>query len=385
MNFEAVSITLDIDLAVTLVSLVTLSTAFVIGLALLPRPSRATIIWSAAFVVGTLGAYALVAAGQFESRALRALSAGLMMSFIPLLWLGLRAHLRKRLPWATTIGYSAAAALLMPILAGVPGFAPGFRLIFLGSGVFAAVLAYDLLRMRTAQRDILLPLTFASCAYVLVTVLAALDGIAAVASPRADPLAVVRDVNGVGSLVVSQCAALTIVLLVRTQRRRNRGGAGAVANVLTARLERAQALKEPAWSLLDIRLDHPDDLRIAAKSQGYAHILDTFHERVRQGLPASADIQRIDESRVAALLPGNEQMVRHSLRRLLAVISAPDEGRDAAAIARVSASIGWAWVADDGYDYQTLLAAASVGTVLAQEQGGGRWGRAHELPTTLEG
>lgn len=385
MNAETMSIALDVNLAVSLVSLVTLATAFVIGLALLPRPSKATVIWSAAFIVGTLGTYCLVAAGQFESRALRALSSGLMMTFIPIVWLGLRAHLGKRMPWFSVIGYSLIMVVALPLLAGLPEFTLGFRLAFLGSGIFAGFLAYDLIRMRAVQRDILLPLTFAACAYVLITVLAAMDAITQFAAPRADPLAVVREINGVGSLVVSQCAALTIVLLVRTQRRRNRGGAGAVVNQLTERLARAEALKESAWSLIDIRLDNREDLRIAAKSQGYAHILDTFHERVRAGLPASADVQRIDEARVVALIPGTEQAVRHHLRILLTKISAPDEGRDAAAISRVSASIGWASVAEAGYEYQALLAAASLGAADAQVLGGGRWGRARELATTLEG
>ncbi|KDA05216.1 hypothetical protein DC31_02130 [Microbacterium sp. CH12i] len=77
------------------------------------------------------------------------------------------------------------------------------------------------------------------------------------------------------------------------------------------------------WSLLDIRLDDPDDIRLASSSAAFNAVAEKF------------------------------------------------------APTRPSASIGWAPVAAVGYEFETLVNAASHAAETAYAKGGDRWERVH--------
>lgn len=370
---------ITVNPAATLVALVTLSTALVFGLALLPRPSKATITWSAAFGVAMVATYAWVAAIQFDSAQLRAASSGIMVCFEPLLWLGVRYYAGKRSRWPFAVGFLVIGPAVLVLASTTPGIYPTvFRIVFAGGAVYAGLAAWELFRLRITRHDVVLPLALVSCAFVVVAVFGIVAGITEIGSAPGDELSMLRDINGVGILLTSQCASITIVLLARGEallRQPEQPAEQDQLGRLRSRLGRAAARGEGAWSLLDVRLDDPSDLLEASGTTVYSRIVDAFHAHSRDALPASADVARLSPERSIVLLPGTEEAVRHHLRELLTHVSRIEEG-DAYIAVRVSASVGWASAADADYDLEALTSAAAGAVATAQDRGGDRWERA---------
>ncbi|MGN7861582.1 hypothetical protein ACTJI8_13470 [Microbacterium sp. 22303] len=371
---------ITVNTSVTLVALVTLSAALVFGLALMPRPSRATITWSVGFGVAMLATYVWVAANQFDSAPLRALSSGLIVCFEPLLWLGIRAYAGKRPLWPAAVAFVVVAPALLTATSTTAVYPTMFRVVFTAAAVFAGLAAWELFRLRISARDVVLPLALVSSAFVVVAVLGVIAGLAGVGSSPGDELRMLRDINGVGILLTSQCAAITIVLLARGEALlrgggRNSADSAATSAALRARLARAQQAQEPAWSLLDIRLDDPADLAEASGPAVFASIVEAFHAHVLDALPAAADVERVSDVRVLALLPGGEDAVRRELRALLQRVSTIEDSGPRASV-RVSASVGWAGAPAAEYDLDALAAVAADAAALAQDRGGDRWERA---------
>lgn len=371
---------ITVNTSVTLVALVTLSAALVFGLALMPRPSRATITWSVGFGVAMLATYVWVAANQFDSAPLRALSSGLIVCFEPLLWLGIRAYAGKRPLWPAAVAFVVVAPALLTATSTTAVYPTMFRVVFTAAAVFAGLAAWELFRLRISARDVVLPLALVSSAFVVVAVFGVIAGLAGVGSSPGDELRMLRDINGVGILLTSQCAAITIVLLARGEALLRGGGRNsadgtATSAALRARLARAQQAQEPAWSLLDIRLDDPADLAEASGPAVFASIVEAFHAHVLDALPAAADVERVSDVRALALLPGGEDAVRRELRALLQRVSTIEDSGPRASV-RVSASVGWAGAAAAEYDFDALAAVAGDAAVLAQDRGGDRWERA---------
>lgn len=389
MMFDVVRpIGITVNPSVSMVALVTLATAIVFGLALLPRPSRATIAWSAAFGLSMIGTYVWVAAMQFDQPGLRALSSGLIVCFEPLIWLGVRYYARKRAPWPVTALFIAVVPLVLFLTAGDPAYPTVFRIVFSVSAVFAGLVAYELFTLRLSARDVVLPLALVSSAFVVVAVLGVAAGMAGIGSSSGDELGMLRDINGVGILLTSQCAAITIVLLARGEallRGRLRSAVGEGDEPLRRRLERARAQRDAGWSLLDIRLDDPADLQEAMGGLAFARVVDVFHAHVADALPAVADVARISDVRTLVLLPGSDEAVRHHLRILLARVSEIEEtGSDSST--RVSASVGWARAVVADFDFDALVGEAACAAGAARDKGGDRWERATEgTAATLEG
>jgi GGDEF domain-containing protein len=373
---------ITVNTSVTLVALVTLSAALVFGLALMPRPSRATITWSVGFGVAMLATYVWVAANQFDSAPLRALSSGLIVSFEPLLWLGIRYYAGKRPLWPAAVAFVAIGPALLTATSTTDAYPTVFRIVFSAAAVFAGLSAWELFRLRLSARDVVLPLALISSAFVVVAVFGIVAGITGVGSAPGDELRMLRDINGVGILLTSQCAAITIVLLARGEVLLRGGGRGGRAEgdgtVLRARLARAQRQQDASWSLLDIRLDDPADLQEASGTAVFASIVDAFHAHVLAALPAAADLERVSDVQVRALLPGTEEAVRRELRALLQQVSEIEDTGPRASV-RVSASVGWAGAAASDYDLDALSAAAADAATLAQDRGGDRWERAGAL------
>ena len=368
---------ITVNTSVTLVAMVTLSAALVFGLALMPRPSRATVTWSVGFGIAMLATYVWVAANQFDSAPLRALSSGLIVCFEPLLWLGIRAYAGKRLLWPAAAAFVLVAPTLLMASSTTAAYPTVFRVVFSAAAVFAGLAAWELFRLRISARDVVLPLALVSSAFVVVAVFGVIAGITGIGSSPGDELRMLRDINGVGILLTSQCAAVTIVLLARGEALLRGGGRSSADSraALRARLARARQAQEPAWSLLDIRLDDPADLAEASGPAVFASIVDAFHAHVLDALPAAADVERISDVRALALLPGAEDAVRRELRVLLQRVSTIEDSGPRASV-RVSASVGWAGAAAADYDLDALSAVAADAATLAQDRGGDRWERA---------
>ena len=380
---------ITVNPSATLVALVTLATAVVFGLALLPRPSQATIAWAAGFGIAMIATYLWVAASQFESPELRALSSGLILCFEPLLWVGVRLYAGKRPLWPAALLYIVVAPSVLVLASATDGYPTLFRIVFSGAAVFAGLSAWELFRLRIRVRDVILPLALISAAFVVVAVFGIIAAIAGVGSAPGDELSMLRDVNGVGVQLTSVCAAITIVLLVRGEAllhgRVRTGPEQHGEDGLRARLARAARQREDGWSLFDIRLDDPADLLEASGAVVFAGIVDAFHLHVRDALPAAADVVRVSDARALALIQGADEAVQHRLRGLLERVSTIEDAGPRASV-RVSASVGWAGARAADYDLDGVMRAASTAAERARERGGDRWERASEEPAaTLEG
>ena len=368
---------ITVNTSATLVALVTLSAALVFGLALMPRPSRATITWSVGFGIAMLATYVWVAANQFDSAPLRALSSGLIVCFEPLLWLGIRFYAGRRAFWPAPIAYIAIGPAALALTSTTDAYPVVFRVVFSAGAVFAGLSAWELFRLRISARDVVIPLALVSSAFVVVAVFGIAAGVTGVGSAPGDELRMLRDINGVGILLTSQCAAITIVLLTRGETLLRGAGRSEPDDhaMLRARLARARRGQDPAWSLLDVRLDDPADVQDALGPAAFASIVAAFHAHVLDALPAAADVERIADGRVLVLLPGIDDEVRSLLRALLTRVSTIEDPGPRALL-RVSASVGWAGVLDADYDLEALTSAAAEASALAQARGGDRWERA---------
>ena len=366
----------NVDVTTSMVAVVTLLAVLVVGLGTLARPSRATVTWGAAFGLGMLGAYLWLAGQQTDEQMLRAAASALLLCFEPLIWIGLRMHFGRRARWALVIPFLVVALLLLVATAGTAWYLPSFQLVFLGSAVYGGLVAYELLRDRPAARDIVLPLALASCGLVVVAIVSAVSAAVAGGAGTDEQLSALRGMNAVGTLVVSTCAAFTLVLLVRAEQK-STDDIGAAAERARRRLRKAEAQNDLPWSILDIRLDDPADLREASTGSAFALIVDRFHEDILEALPASADADRVADGRAIAVIRGSDESVRHHLREILNRISVIE--REAASTGiRSSASIGWATASVVGYDYDALVAAAAGAALRARAAGGDQWKRATE-------
>lgn len=376
---------ISVDVMTSMVAVVTVVTVVVIGLATLARPSRATITWGAAFALGMLGTYLWVAGLQLHEPRLTAGASGLLLCFEPLLWLGLRMHRGARPLWWPLLAFMVLIPTALVLAAGTPAFQVTFRLSFLSASVFAGLVAWELIRLKTVSRDITMPLLLAACSFVAVAIAGAVSVLLDNGVSSGEQLSVLRGVNSVGTVVTSICAAFTLVLLVRSDR--VAPATGDAAARAARRLRKAEAQNDHAWSVLDVRLDDPLELREASTSTGYAAIVERFHSDIEEVLPASADADRVDDSRSIIVIRGSEEEIRHHIRALLQRISAIEHDAGASGI-RVSASIGWASASAWGHDYDALAAAAGTASASARTDGGDRWKRAEEngsaSPATLE-
>ncbi len=376
------AISVDTSTSLVAVAIVTLVTALVFGLGTLARPSRATITWGIAFGLGLLGTYIWVAALQMDSAPLQAAASGLILCFEPIVWLGLRMHLGRRAPWWPVIAFAIVVPVVLAATAGTASFHHVFRAVFLVGGVCAALIAYDLFRSLSPRRDIRLPLALASCAFAIVAVIGAVAALFASPLGLAGQLDVLREVNSVGTLITSICAAFTIILLVRADAPLvDTASLGAVR--ARRRLLKARAQGDQAWSILDVRLDDTHDLRESTTGVGFGLMVDRFHDDILEALPAAADADRVADDRCIVIMHGSEESVQHHMRAMLRRISTIEE-RGASAGIRLSASVGWAGAEIVGHDYDALVDAAAAAAVQARDKGGDRWERVKKVPTTLE-
>lgn len=369
----------SVDVTTSMVAVVTVLTAIVVGLATLARPSKATVVWGVAFGIGMLGAYLWLAGNHTGSPVLRAAASAIVVVFVPLVWIGVRMHFGRTAPWLPVILSLLGVPTALILTAGTPWYLPVFHSVFLAMAVFAALLAWELLRGQPTARDIVLPLALAACGFVIVAIVSAASALVSAGVSTEEQLSALRGMNAVGTIVVSTCAAFTLVLLVRVEDAVPETDGH--ADRARERLRRAAAQKDSAWSVLDIRLDDPSDLRGASSSAGFRRIADRFHTDICDALPATADAERVADDRAIVLIHGSDEAVRFHLRAILSSVSIIDTDAPATGI-RSSASIGWATASVAGFDYDALVTAAASAACRARDAGGDQWKRAQEADLT---
>ncbi|MGW9627804.1 hypothetical protein [Microbacterium sp. NPDC055521] len=367
---------INTTLMMPVVALTTLATVLFIGLGFLPRPSRATALWSAAFAIAMVGAYVWLAQDHVASEPLRALGSGLILAPMPLLWSGLRAY-RRRARQHLMIGYLfgllSPVILLLSSFAGVYGVA--LRVLYTTTAVFAALIIVELVALGPRVRDEALPLLGVSSAFIVFAVIIDVNGLLVMRGlvVGSDALSLVRTMNMVGMSVYVVCALITTLLLTIRGEEVAVSPRDAFERTARGRLERAHAADDDLWSLLDIRLDDPDDIRTASSTAEFNAVAHKFARDVDSVLPADADIEQIDPARFLALVPRSQGGVRELLAELLERVARTEHDRSLPL--RLTASVGWAPVSVAGYEFEALTARAGEAARRAHAEGGDRWER----------
>ncbi|MGO2748054.1 hypothetical protein [Microbacterium sp.] len=365
-------------LIMPLIATSTLATVIFIGLGFLPRPSRATALWSASFASAMCGSYVWLAQDMLASMQFRALGSSLVIAPMALIWSGLRAYRGRThqfIPLSITYMIVIPVGLVLSSFSDAYGIA--FRIVFTLTAVFAALTIFELVRLGSGQRDESLPLLAACGAFIAFAVITVVDGflVAGHVTRNIDSLQFLRTVNLIGSNVVIICCLVTLLLLTIRSPHSEKAAHGAFERTARDRLSRAEASLDQWWSVLDIRLDDPEDIRAASSTAAFNAVSERFAHDVELVLPADADIERMSTTRVIALVPRAQSGVRELLMKLLERISTVEDHQ--AVPIRLTASIGWAQVAAVGYDLDNLAGAASTAVEVAQQHGGDRWERVH--------
>lgn len=365
-------------LVMPMIAITTLATVMFIGLGFLPRPSRATAMWSAAFTCAMIGAYAWLAQSLVFAAELRAIGASLVITPMALLWSGLRAYRgRERQFGMLSLGYVVVmtAALWGSTYIGL--YTVMFRVLYVATAVFAVLLILELIGLGPQLRDEATSLLAASAGYLVFTILTLVNGFLQ-AMGQVDPqtsLHFIRTANLIGVNAYTVCALVTTLLLTT----RTAGGSAAphqdFERIARGRLARAQAAGDRWWSLLEIRLDDPDDIRLATSSAAFNAVCEKFARDVDSIFPADTDIERLSPTGFVVLVPRPQGGIRDLLTDLLDRVSSPESAQWLPM--RLSASIGWAPAAVVGHDFDILMAAAAQAATTARTKGGDRWERIH--------
>ena len=362
-----------LDDAVVLAVLSTLMSMIMIGLGFLYRPRLATLLWSLMFLQVTLSAYGTVVADAASLHRLADASAGFALGAPALMWSGLRADRgRTSLPWLGPV-LGIAAGLAYAFTDGTDPHTLVFSVAYLVSAAFAGLSALELMNREERSRGRLLPLTIASATLPLIAVASL---IAAIVTLSAHPTApALPDLKAIGLLAYLTCAIVTLLSLARSP---DASGLEEPTDPFPAvaadRLARARDSGETGWSVLSVSLDDTDALRVAGGEVAFRRILERFHANVRAAFPADADIGSDGPAGYLVLISRPDGVIRDCLRDLLERVSTVTPDQPLAV--EFSTSVGWARVADNGYDLALLTAAAHQAMERAQRAGGQRWERA---------
>src|SRR5690606_22052020 len=127
--------------AMPVIATATLATIIFIGLGFLPRPSRATAFWSAAFAVAMIGAYVYLAQDLVLPSELRAVGTGLAVAPMGLLYSGLRAYREQEKQYAAlTLSYVAVAPAVLLVATALDVYGIVFRAVFCLTAVIAVLI-----------------------------------------------------------------------------------------------------------------------------------------------------------------------------------------------------------------------------------------------------
>ncbi|BDZ39168.1 hypothetical protein [Microbacterium suwonense] len=364
------------SLVMPVIAITTLATIVYISLGFLPRPSRASAIWSATFAIAMIGSYVWMMHEFVATEQMRAIGSGLVIAPMPLIWSGLRAYRESRRQYlSVSVVFLVAAPLVLLASTYVDAYGVVFRLLFTATALFAILTFIELLRLGPRLRDEALPLMGVSAAFMVFTVMFDINGVLVMVGQidTTASLQFIRTLNLIGIPVYVVCTLVTTLLLTVRADAQSASPRTEFERTARNRLDRARAAGDEWWSLLDIRLDDPDHIRSASGTAAFNAVSEKFAHDVDAVMPADADIDRINTTQFVVLLPRSQGGVRELLPELLDRVSTAED-RQSVPI-RLSASIGWAPVSACGHDFGTLVARAAEAAVTATEKGGDRWER----------
>lgn len=362
---------------VTVIALATLALVVYIGLGFLPRPSHAAALWSGAFAVAMVGSYVWLTYEVSSSSLARAVGAGLVLAPMPLLWSGLRAYRRRRPYVWVAVAFLFSVPLVLLLASPFDLFGVAFRGAFTLMAVFAALTFVELVRLGPRLRDEALPLIGISLLFIAFAALFIANGVLVAIGEvgNADGTQFLRTLNTIGMAVYIVCALTTTLLLTVRADDTAISPRNTFERTARGRLDRARSRGDDWWSVLDIRLDDPDDLRRASSTAAFNAVTRKLMRDVDESFPADADIERVNPTRFVVLLPRPQGAVRALLAELLERVSTEEDGQ--AVPLRLTASVGWVPATAGDYDFTVLLQRASDAAELAASQGGDRWERVH--------
>lgn len=379
---------INAQVSTALVAVTTLATILYVALGFFRHPSKASAIWATAFGVMMMGSYGWVSSADNFSGPVRAASSAAMLAACALVWSGLRAHRGARHSYAlfATL-YGAVAAAALALSAETDAFGWVFRAAYAVATLFSGAMIYELLRRSGGRRDEVLALAVPSAVFVLFGLLSFVDGIVRLTLDMpadSDSLQLVRELNALGAFVYVTCSLVVLLLLTRGRPQVSTAfGATGFREIAADRLLRAERTNDSWWALLEIRLDEPLDQREASSKELFSFMTQRFSEEARAALPAGADVDKLDETTIMALVPGSRDVVRQSVSQLLRKLAYDDPGDRTPAL-RVSASVGWADVDMCGYDLELMMSTAREAVLTAQSRGGDQWVRP-TVKTTADG
>lgn len=367
---------LHTPLAISVVAVATTATFVFIGLGHLPRPTRATAIWSGAFASAMLGAFLWIGGDPIESTPLRGIGNGLLFGAMLLVWSGVRSFrgVEPKVIVSGTLLF--AMPLLLLAFAYTDFYAIAFRGFNAVIAVFAGLTIIELLKLGSTVRDEILPLLIVCALYMVFAVIAIIDGVmvAMGLTTGGESFQFIRGVNFIGANIMLVCALVTLLqLATRDSTIRTSATSDVFESVARDRLKRAKTAGDPWWSFIDIRLDDPDDIRISTSTAMFNEVSNWFIQEIYASLPPDADIQRMSPTRVVALVPRAQGSMREILSELLRRISTSQTNDELPV--RLSASIGWAHAPIADYNFDVLLGITANATRVAHDAGGDRWER----------
>ncbi|WP_203135435.1 GGDEF domain-containing protein [Microbacterium sp. JZ31] len=357
------------------IALSTLAAVLMVGLGFLPRPSRATLLWSAAFVVAVISASLTTTAAELGSETLRRATLGALLSPQVLIWAGLRAWRGVPSHWWLVLAFGGASASALALVDDGAAFVIAFRIAYLTAAVFAVLTLVELRRIPERRNRMLLPLAVVCGAFGVIAVASAAMLLIEPPSGSAD-LALARNLNSLGMLVNIVCSLVSLLWLAQRsvpQEHHDPAHWHHFSAVAGDRLRRARERGERSWSVLSMRLDDADDVRQAWGETAFGELAQAFERRVRRAFPAEADIGHRGHGWLVVLVPRTTEVLREQVRALLHDVASMDE--TVSATVRVSASIGWASAGDSGYDLDHLVRVADSALEEAAAEGGDRWRR----------
>lgn len=363
-------------LGIAQAALTALATMLAVGVAFLSQPSRATIYWAAAFALGMVATFGVVAAGLNDAETIRRICLGALLGAPALLWSGFRAFWNVR-PHVWAGPAVAVIAAITFVAAGESGaFGTAYRVMYLVSATFAVLYVVEWLRFADRRDRVLLPFTIVSLAFGILSVVIA---VTALLRPpeNGDDLGLIRATPSVGMLLYIGAAVIAVVG-VSTRGRAQRGDA-AIADGW-ARFESAAAARlaaahdsGDAVSVVYLRLDDLTELRQAAGANSLVLVSDGLTKVVRSVFPADSSVFSPQVGTVFALVSRPDPIVRDLLRACLEQVSQIDiPGRMPV---QPSASAGWATTSTVGYDLSALIYLSREAAAFADHNGGDRWER----------
>lgn len=358
-----------IALELAQVVVATVATICMIALGFLYRPSLASALWSLTFVVVMVTSYAAMVGMQVSDEPLRVAAMGVLLATPALLWSGLRAHRGARSHAWIAVVLAVIAAVTMTLLIGSDVYAWAFRVAFAASASFSGLTLVELVRRPERGGGTSAPLAAFSLVVVAVGAISLVAGLVT-GDTSPESLAFLRTVNSLGLLAYIVCALITLLFLTRGNSPASTGSV--FRDVASDRLSRAQRAGERSWALVYVQLDDADDLRAVSGDAGFTAIVARLRADIEELFPTEADIGRVGVAAFAILVAQPSTVVRERVRGLLRAVAAPHD------VVQVgtSASLGWAGVAEFGYDVDALLDAAQAAADRAAAAGGDRWERA---------